>query len=73
MTGIVLYSWGPDASFDTHIDIFLCDTKSDAIYIKYVIYGIYDINDTSGIWHSKCLDLTIAALPRGHKLNRATT
>ena len=31
----------------------------DGIGVKYGIFGIFDINDTFGTWHLKCLDMAI--------------
>ena len=56
-----LYSWGPNASFDTNIDI-----QSDQ-HMEYdnVIYAEYDINDkkddmTYVIWQSYSMSILVS-------------
>ena len=51
LTALVYIS---DASFDTHIVISLLP-MSNGKWVKYGIFGIFDINDTYGIQHLSCL------------------
>ena len=54
-----LHSRGPNASFDTNIDIYtygLCQSTIHFIYVINVKYDIYDIDD---IWHLTYIHMSI--------------
>ena len=48
-----LHSWGPNASFDTHIVIHTFGVWQRTIHVIYVIFDIYDI------WHLTCTYIAI--------------
>ena len=52
-------SWGPNASFDTNIDIYTYGVCQSTIHVINVIYDIYDISDIYIIWHFTCIHISI--------------
>ena len=54
-----MHSWGPNASFDTHIDIHTHGVCQSTIHVKYVIYDTFDIYDIHDIWHMTCINMSI--------------
>ena len=56
LSSIWLQYGGPDASFDTHIDIFMNKISPSPYKVKYAIFDIYDKVDLHGIGQKKRQD-----------------